>query len=302
MTVNFRTCKYFLTVCEMGTINAAARKLYISQQSLSEHMRKLEKELGVQLFHRDNPLTLTEGGRCFYRAAAEIMASLDRLDTELDNLKGQTPETLVIGCVDYGTPDFMPSLVDLFLKKAPNVLLQTRELMPGEAIPPDIPLLISARELRGYRCENLFTDTLVICISDSLLNQRYGPEWTVHRDRLKAGDLAAIRECPFIRHRNTPLELLSELVFAKNDFHPKFLPVSGSTQAMTHLCSSGQGAMITFLGQTQNTPGFPPAYPIPNVPDRIPTSFICYPADAELSGPAKRFLEITRQYFKRRME
>lgn len=47
--MNFRTCKYFLMVCDMGTINAAARKLYISQQSLSEHMRKLEKELGVQI-------------------------------------------------------------------------------------------------------------------------------------------------------------------------------------------------------------------------------------------------------------
>ena len=297
--MNFRTCKYFLTVCEMGTINAAARKLYISQQSLSEHIRKLEKELGVPLFHRDNPLTLTEAGRSFYRTAADVMAAMNRLDAELAVLKGQTPDTLVVGCVDYGTPDFLSSLVDLFLKRVPNVLIQAKELMPGEAIPPDIPLLISARELRGYKCENLFSDRLVICIHDSLLKQRYGAEWRSHRDRLRGGDLSAIRECPFIRHRNTPLELLSELVFEKNDFHPSFLPVSGSTQAMTNLCVSGQGAMITFLGQTQNNPTLPPAYAIPNVPGAIPTSFICYAPDAELSMPARRFLEITRQYFKR---
>lgn len=298
--MNFRTCRYFLTVCEMGTINAAARKLYISQQSLSEHIRKLEKELGVSLFHRDNPLTLTEAGRIFYHTAAEIMASLDRLDGELAILKGQAPDTLVIGCVDYGTPDFIPSLVELFLKRVPNVLLQTRELAPGEAIPMDIPLLISARELRGYKCENLFTDTLVICVHDTLLKQRYGVEWTARRDRLRKCDISALKECPFIRHNNTPLELLSELVFEKNEFHPQYLPVSGSTQAMTHLCASGQAAMITFLGQTQNIPGFPPAYPVPNVPEKIPTGFICYRTDSELSMPARRFLEITRQYFKRR--
>lgn len=297
--MNFRTCKYFLTVCEMGTINAAARRLYISQQSLSEHIRNLEKELGVPLFHRDNPLTLTEAGRAFYRAAAEIMASLDRLDGALSAIKGQAPDTLVIGCMDYGTPDFIPQLVELFLKRVPNVLLQTREILPGETIPADIPLVISARELRGYRCENLFTDTLVICVHDSLLQQLYGTEWSARRDRLRSGDLTALKECPFIRHKNTPLELLSELVFEKNDFHPRFLPVSGSTQAMTHLCASGQGAIITFLGQTENMPGFPPAYPIPNVPEKIPTGFICYPPDAELSMPARRFLEITRQYFKR---
>ena len=62
--VNFRSFRYFLTVCEMGTINAAARKLYISQQSLSQHIRKMEEELGCQLFNRDNPLGLTEAGRC----------------------------------------------------------------------------------------------------------------------------------------------------------------------------------------------------------------------------------------------
>ena len=298
--MNFRTCKYFLTVCEMGTINAAARKLYISQQSLSEHIRKLEKELGVPLFHRDNPLTLTEGGRAFYRTAADIMAALDRLDADLSVVKGQTPDTLVVGCVDYGTPDFLPALVDLFFKRVPNVLFQAKEIKPGEAIPPEIPLLISARELKGYKCENLFTDRLVVCVHDRLLKQRYGTEWMLRRKSLREGNLNAIRECPFIQHKNTPLELLSELVFEKNDFHPTFLPVSGSTQALTHLCVSGQGAMITFLGQTQNTPGFPPAYPIPNVPETIPTSFICYQMDAELPMPARRFLEITRQYFKRR--
>lgn len=298
--MNFRTCKYFLTVCEMGTINAAARKLYISQQSLSEHMRKLEKELGVSLFHRDNPLTLTEAGRSFYRTAADVMAALDRLDAELAVIKGQTPDTLIVGCMDYGTPDFLPALVDLFLKCVPNVLFQAKEIKPGETIPPEIPLLISARELRGYKCENLFTDRLVICVHDGLLQRQYGAEWLRRRERLASGDLHAIGECPFIRHRNTPLELLSELVFEKNDFHPSFLPVSGSTQAMTHLCASGQGAMITFLGQTQNMPGFPPAYSIPNVPETIPTSFICYRIDTELPEPARRFLEITRQYFKRR--
>ena len=295
--MNFRTCKYFLTVCEMGTINAAARKLYISQQSLSEHIRKLEKELGVPLFHRDTPLTLTEAGRSFYRMAADIMAALDRLNAELDVIKGRTPDTLVVGCVDYGTPDFLPALVALFLKRVPNVLFQLKEFMPGEVIPTEIPLLISARELRGYKCENLFTDQLVICIHDELLQRHYGTEWQRHRERLAEGDLSAIRECPFIQHRNTPLELLSELVFEKNNFRPSFLPVSGSTQAMAHLCTSGQGAMITFLGKTKNTPGFPPAYSIPNVPDRIPTSFICYRPENGLSAPARQFLEITRRYF-----
>lgn len=298
--MNFRTCKYFLTVCEMGTINAAARKLYISQQSLSEHMRKLESELGVQLFHRDNPLSLTEAGRCFRTASMEILSTLDRMDQELNRIKGLSPSTLVIGCLDYGTPDFLPPLVEIFLKRVPNTLLQTREISPGEPIPPDIPILISARELGSpYKCENLFSDQLVLCISDTLLDKTYGFDAEERRRRLAQGDIHAIRECPFVLQRNTPLQTLSELVFEKNGFTPIYLPVAGSSEAMSQLCADGIAAMISFRKYSESFPRKLSAYPLRNIPESVPTGFISYRADDVLSNPARRFLEITRQYFRR---
>lgn len=299
--MNFRSCRYFLTVCELGTINAAARRLYISQQSLSEHIRRLEGELGVQLFHRDNPLTLTEAGRCFQAAARDILSVLDRMDEELAAIKGRTPDSLVIGCLDYGTPDFLVPLLELFLKRMPNVLIQTREIMPGEAIPADIPLLISARELGGpYQCERLLSDTPVVAVHDKLLQKIYGASWEVRRERLRTGELAAIQECPFVRQKNTPLEALAVSAFEKNGFSPRYLPVSGSTQAMTQLCLDGQAAMVTLQGYVQNLPAYPPAYPIRHFLEPMPTGYICYRSGAVLSNPARRFLEITRQYFKRR--
>ena len=293
--MNFRTCKYFITVCEMGTINAAARKLYISQQSLSEHIRKLETELGVDLFRRGRSLTLTEGGQIFYRAATDLLAVLDRMDTELSALRNQTTDTLVIGCMDFGAPDFLPQLMDLFLERAPDVLLHTRDIPPDGAVSGDIELLISARELRGYHCEALFSDSLAVYVSDELLRRVYGAEWEKRCDRLRHGDLAAIRECPFVRHRNARLEALA---FEKNGFSPRYLPVSGSAAALEHLCVSGQGALIALMGQAKQKTGFPPLYPITNVPSKIPTVFLCYRTDMELSIHAQEFLQITRDYFK----
>lgn len=43
-----------------------------------------------------------------------------------------------------------------------------------------------------------------------------------------------------------------------------------------------------------------PGYLVSNVPDQIPASYICYEKDTVLSGPATRFLDITRHYFKRK--
>ena len=45
--MNFLNIKYFIAIAEEQNISAAARKLYVSQQSLSEHLKKLETEIGV---------------------------------------------------------------------------------------------------------------------------------------------------------------------------------------------------------------------------------------------------------------
>ena len=50
--MNFRNLHYFLMVAEEKNITHAAQRLYISQQSLSGHIAKLEEELGVPLFER----------------------------------------------------------------------------------------------------------------------------------------------------------------------------------------------------------------------------------------------------------
>ena len=236
--MNFRSCKYFLVVCEMGTINAAARKLFISPQSLSQHIRKLEEELDVQLFHRDNPLSLTDAGKLFQKAATDALDAMDRLEEELAALKGSAAWELTIGMLDYGIPDFIPPLINKFLRQEPNVLLKTREIPAGEPVPQDIPLLISARELGGgYKCETLFSDRLVVCVSDSLLKKLYPQDWQERKSLFETGDLHALEGCPFVRHINTPLEALSEMVFEQNNFVPVFLPVMGTINVLAPFLS-----------------------------------------------------------------
>ncbi len=298
--MNFRSCKYFLTVCEMGTINAAARKLYISPQSLSQHIRRLEEELDAQLFHRDNPLTLTDAGRSFKTAAADILSTMDRLQRELADLKGSAAQELTIGMLDYGTPDFIPPLLDLYLKQEPNVMIITREIPGGEPIPDDISLFISARELgSSFRCEILFSDRLSVCVSDQLLKKLYPEDWKLRKLRLEQGDLHALERCPFVMHRNTPLEALSDLVFTQNDFVPTYLPVMGTPSVLSQLCAAGQAAMITFLKQAQTVITSAEPYILKGVPDAIPTGYICYRNDDTLSAAAQGFIALTRKYFKR---
>ena len=61
--IDQRRCKYIKAIAECHSFSRAAQQLYVSQPSLSRFVRKVEDELGVELFERDSiPLGLTPAG------------------------------------------------------------------------------------------------------------------------------------------------------------------------------------------------------------------------------------------------
>ena len=73
---------YFVTTAECGSINKAARKLYLSPQALSGAIAGLERELGFSLFYRQRSgVTLTREGQCVLEDARTIVALSERWKT-----------------------------------------------------------------------------------------------------------------------------------------------------------------------------------------------------------------------------
>ena len=64
---------YIITISEVGSINRAAEKLYVSQPSLTSAIKELEKELGIVLFNRTGRgVTLTAEGVDFLPEARQV--------------------------------------------------------------------------------------------------------------------------------------------------------------------------------------------------------------------------------------
>ena len=65
--------KYVIAIADSGSVNSAAKNLYLSQPSLSSAVRELEEEIGFELFRRSNRgVTITAEGEEFLNYARQV--------------------------------------------------------------------------------------------------------------------------------------------------------------------------------------------------------------------------------------
>ena len=77
MPFTLRQLQYFVAVAEQGSVSRAAQSLSISQSSVTEAIKELEGDLGVELFERHpRGLSITHKGHQFLRHATKILAGV----------------------------------------------------------------------------------------------------------------------------------------------------------------------------------------------------------------------------------
>jgi DNA-binding transcriptional LysR family regulator len=96
---------YFLAAIEHGSFSAAADSLHMAQPSLSEQVRRLEAELGVELFHRvGRGLVLTQAGTALRPHAEQVLAEVElarEAVADVRDLRGGTATFGVFGSARY---------------------------------------------------------------------------------------------------------------------------------------------------------------------------------------------------------
>lgn len=94
----FRQMKYFAAVVECGSFTEAAEQCYISQSAISQQIRALERELGVELIHRENRrFSLTPAGEYFYSRARAVLDEIGEIRRETIRIGQDEERQLRIG-------------------------------------------------------------------------------------------------------------------------------------------------------------------------------------------------------------
>ena len=105
----------------------AAEVLYLSQPSLSKQIKKLENNLGISLFNRENnKISLTENGKVFLQYAERILALCEESCRALIDLKNGERGNLIVGASQTIGTYLMPRVLALFAQNYPQIDLKVQ--------------------------------------------------------------------------------------------------------------------------------------------------------------------------------
>lgn len=115
---------YVLAVAEELNLTRAAKKLYISQPTLTLYLNRLETELGVRLFDRSKvPVRLTEAGSYYIEKMKAISNAEQILKNDI-RLIAKPQQTLVIGIGQVRGHHWLPKILPRFCDLYPDVNIQ----------------------------------------------------------------------------------------------------------------------------------------------------------------------------------
>ena len=128
MDMELRQLEYFLMVSDLTSFTRAAERLYVSQPAVTNAVRSLEEELGIQLFDRSQrKVSLTTEGKIFYRHIQNIMQGISTTLSEINDLKSHNRGHLTIGVTPLAGIPSTSRLLAEFRTAYPNISISLVE-------------------------------------------------------------------------------------------------------------------------------------------------------------------------------
>jgi len=169
--MDLRQLKFFVEIAKFNNFTKAAEELHIAQPAVSMAIRKLEEELELVLFNRqDRKVALTAEGKIFLAHARRILDDLKAAGQEMADLRGLGKGEVRVGVPPMMSAYFFPTIICSFARRYPHLRLS----VSGEGA-ASIQKMISQGELDmgviagGHVPDNLevrhiLREEIVVCV------------------------------------------------------------------------------------------------------------------------------------------
>jgi len=168
-SVTLRQLRTFKTVADLKSFSLAARRLQLSQPSVSYQVKELEETLGLPLLDRlGKRVQLTEAGTLLYGYARRMLDVLDEAAVEIEEIRGIKRGTLRVGASTTVGIYLLPAALGAFKKLHPGLVISleigTRERVQEQVLLNELDLAVVGPALNDPELAVIpfLTDELVV--------------------------------------------------------------------------------------------------------------------------------------------
>jgi DNA-binding transcriptional LysR family regulator len=295
--MELRHLRTIAAVARHGSLTKAGEELYLSQSAISQQIRRLELELGFEVFRRNSrSVELTPEGRVILSCAQRVLAEVDGLHDELEELTGRLRGQLRIGGVyPTGPYDLFGMLAD-FRADHPEVAVHmvenTQEDVLAALRADELDCAFTALDPDAlgdeFAATLLWEEEFVVALP---VGHRLSERARVTFEELAAEDLIAYRDNSALRRR-------LERTMAGRGLQPRNAFVCTEMAAVRGLASKGLG--IAVMPRTIAEQPGPPIELRPIGPERLtwPIALV-WRAGRRQTPAGKAFLKVALAHAER---
>lgn len=240
--------RYVMAVAREGSFSRAADILDIAQPSLSQYIKKIEKQLGVELFDRSGSnVRLTDAGQVYLDSGRQILEIERQMESRFQDISLSRYGTIRIGIAAHRSVCLMPRIVKAFREEYPNVMVILDERPRGELMDAaeygefDLCVTTLPVDEKLYEIEALFQEELLLAVPkasalyDKLKTRE--AEGKIDFTLVNGSDFAMLNEDHLMQHQ-------LELLMAQYGLHLNKTVECTSLEALLAMVNAGVGAAI----------------------------------------------------------
>ncbi|MFF3645232.1 transcriptional regulator CynR [Streptomyces sp. NPDC002564] len=292
MAPELRHLRYLLAVAEHGNFTRAAEELHISQPTLSQQIRQLERAIGTPLLDRGGrAVRLTDAGAAYLPLARRALQDLAAAERAVHDVTDLSRGTLRLAVTPTFTAYLVGPLTALLHERHPGIALHLREL-PQDRIEPalltdelDLGIAFHGAHLPGLSATDLFTEHLNLVVGD--LHPR-----AARATPLPLGELATTRLALLSGDFATRVHI--DAHFTRHAVRPDVAVEATSINALTEIVRHTPLATVLPDALTRERPGLH-AIPLdPALPTRTVT--LLTRENGYRSAAARAFTELIHEW------
>lgn len=306
--MNLTSLYYFSELCKDLHMTKTAARLYISQQTLSNHIQRLEEYYGLPLFYRKPTLSLTYAGEIVLAFAENINQKHQNLKDVLADIQKNQRGVLRFGASSLRLNSCLPNILPAFSERYPNIEIRIQDTfsMQSEALvlngDLDFAIILSESDNPSLSSYLLMQDQAYLCVTDALLHAYYGSEAeTLKKKALSGAFVKDFAKLPFCILSNR-LGRRIQKCFEAEHITPKVYMTSAYTQISTMIGLEGLAAFFApqtnLVYQRDLLPKDINIFPLNNSDGPIIQQVsLIHHKGRYLSHYAKYFLDLLFQYY-----